>query len=331
MPSLETLDDGQRALLQLLLKQGKSYDDLAALLKTDATGVRRRAHDAVEALGPVTAGIGRDRRTEIADYLLGQQTASQRAATREFLEGSAAGRTWARTAAGALRPMAPEGLPEVPAEPEEMEQAFDALDRRTARQQEVSRSNRAGGMLLFAGLGLVLAIGLLWALGAFDSSDKPSTAGGATSTATTETPRRYETLQLAGMKPPKGGTPRANGVAAIVRTVGTEDLSLAIRGNNVPASPSAGSAYAVWLYSSPSSQLFLGFTPLVGKNRVVEQAFELPKDTANYKQVLLTRETVRDPKRPGAIVLRGPLQIVPPEARGQGTTTTPPQATTPSG
>lgn len=329
MPSLETLNDGQRALLQLLLKQGKSYDDLAALLKSDPTGVRKRAHDAVEALGPVTAGIGRERRNEVADYLLGQQTASQRAATREFLEGSAAGRTWARATSGALRPMAPTGLPEVPAEPEEVEEAFDALDKRTARQEEVKKSSRTGGMLLFAGLGLVLAIGLLWALGAFDSKDAKQTTNASTSTvATTETPTTFEPLQTAVMKPAKGSTSKTEAVAVIARPVGSEDLSLAIRAVDVPESSKSAWAYGIWLYSSPTTAQFVGFPKLVGKDHLLEAAFQLPKDTVNYKAVLLTRETVEKPKQPGALVLSGPLTKVPPSARGQGTTTTPAPSTT---
>ena len=89
MASLDSLSDGQRAVLQLLLRQNKSYDDLASLLKTDVDAVRARARGAVAAIGPDPAGIDEDRRDEIADYLLGQQSASRRAATREYLEGSA--------------------------------------------------------------------------------------------------------------------------------------------------------------------------------------------------------------------------------------------------
>src|ERR1044072_3214814 len=102
MAGLDTLNDLQRATLQLLLKQGKSYDEIAALLKTDPSAVQSRAHEAVAALGPSKPDIGEDRRREIADYLLGQQTASRRAATRAYLEDSADGRTWSRAVAGAL-------------------------------------------------------------------------------------------------------------------------------------------------------------------------------------------------------------------------------------
>ncbi|MDQ3722501.1 MAG: hypothetical protein M3376_05405, partial [Actinomycetota bacterium] len=112
MSSLDSLSDGQRAVLQLLLRQNKSYEDLASLLKTDLDAVRARARGAVAALGSEPAGIDEDRRDEIADYLLGQQSASRRAATREYLEGSAAGRSWARGIANALSPLANGELPD---------------------------------------------------------------------------------------------------------------------------------------------------------------------------------------------------------------------------
>jgi len=124
MATLQDLNDRQRAVLGLLLKQGRSYDEIAALLKSDASAVQARAHEAVRALGPVTPDIGDDRRREVADYLLGQQSASRRAATREYLGDSAAGRGWARSVAGALRPLAGDTLPDVPAEPQEVDQAF---------------------------------------------------------------------------------------------------------------------------------------------------------------------------------------------------------------
>src|ERR1700710_644683 len=106
MASLDSLTDGQRAILQLLLRQGKSYDDLATLLKSELDAVRARARGAVRELGPETTEVSETHRDEIADYLLGQQTASQRAATREFLEGSAPGRAWARSVGSALTPLA---------------------------------------------------------------------------------------------------------------------------------------------------------------------------------------------------------------------------------
>jgi len=315
MASHESLPADQRAILQLLLKQGKSYDDLAGLLNSDPAGVRRRAHEAVESLEPGGADIGIERRHEITDYLLGQQSASQRAATREYLEESSAGRSWARAAAGGLRPLGG-SLPEVPAEPAEVEQAFEALDRRSARQQEVRRSSQTGGRLLFAGLGLVLAIGLLWAFGAFDGAEDSAQSPTA-STATTEAPLQFEPLQTAVMKPPKGSRSKPEGISVIARKAGTQELSLAIEARKLRASPRQGSAYAVWLYTSPASAQFIGFTPLVRKDGALQAAFQLDKETDTFSEVLLTRETQDKPTTPGAILLRGPLQLVPDEARTQ--------------
>jgi len=103
----ESLPPDQRAVLQLLLKQGKSYDDLAGILRIDRDAVRGRATAALDSLGPRDgASIHAERRGEIADYLLGQQTASQRAATRAYLEESASARGWTRVVAGELRPLA---------------------------------------------------------------------------------------------------------------------------------------------------------------------------------------------------------------------------------
>ena len=72
MSGLETLPPDQRAVLQLILVQGRGYDDLAALLELDAEAVRSRAHAAVDGLGlPGGDAVGAAQRTRIADYLLG--------------------------------------------------------------------------------------------------------------------------------------------------------------------------------------------------------------------------------------------------------------------
>src|SRR5436190_18527090 len=113
MAELAALPPDQRAALQLLLTQGKTYDQLAQLLSIEPGAVRQRAHAALEALGPAD---GPDRRDEIADYLLGQQSGAEREATRAHLVESAAARTWAQDVARALRELAPDGVPEIPDE-----------------------------------------------------------------------------------------------------------------------------------------------------------------------------------------------------------------------
>ena len=116
MARLDQLPPDQRAVLQLLLKQGKSYGEIASVLKIERSAVKARAHDALAALGPEDADLSEDRRDEIGDHLLGQQDTGQQAATRSFLEGSPAGRAWARVVASELRDLAPDRLPEIPGE-----------------------------------------------------------------------------------------------------------------------------------------------------------------------------------------------------------------------
>jgi Sigma-70, region 4 len=121
MASIESLPPDQRAVLQLVLQRGRSYDDIAGLLSIERIAVRQRAHAALDALGPGTR-LDPDQRAQITDYLLGQQTDAEAAQTRERLASSAGERAWARVVASELAPLAGGKLPEIPAEgiPQEM-------------------------------------------------------------------------------------------------------------------------------------------------------------------------------------------------------------------
>jgi len=334
MASLDSLSDGQRAVLQLLLRQNKSYDDLASLLKTDVDAVRTRARGAVTALGPEPTGIDEDRRHEIADYLLGQQSASRRAATREYLEGSGAGRSWARGVANALSPLANGELPDIPAEREEVAEAFDALDARAARQVEVKKSSQLGGRLIAAGVGVLLAIAIILALSLSGDDEEPGTAAStsttpsATSTtsttATTPTGDVFEVKAQGTLRPPSGSESPARGEVAIVHFPDNDQYRLAFQATGLPPSSTRGSAYGVWLYSSATKQQFLGFPDTtVGADGKLETVSDLSPDTPAYAKVLLTRETSEAPKQPGTIVLTGSMVIAAQPSGGGGTATTP--------
>ena len=344
MGSIESLNDGQRAVLQLLLRRGKSYDEIAALLKSDAAAIRTRAHGAVEALGPDGSDVDADRRNEIADYLLGQQTASQRAATREYLEASAPGRSWARAASGALATLAgseADKLPEVPAEREEVAEAFGALEARAARQEEVQRQAKRGGWLLSAGLGLGLAIIIIAIIAIAKSggddnkgsgnavATTPATRTSTSPTATTPNPATDPQILAQGvMRPPDGSGSTASGQVAIVRFPENNRYRLALTAKGIPPSSSSGSAYAVWFYTSPGSALFLGFPDKVVKaDGKLDTVADLSPDTPNYKEVLLTSERSNAPTKPGTIVLRARLVIA--GSGGSGGSATTPTTTTP--
>lgn len=117
MSRVDTLPPDQKAVLQLLLKQGKGYDELSQLLRIEPEAVRDRALNALDALGPEEdPGISPERQDQIGDYLLGQLSGEQAQSTRTFLEGSAAGRAWARVVACELGQLASHGLPAIPEE-----------------------------------------------------------------------------------------------------------------------------------------------------------------------------------------------------------------------
>jgi len=115
MASIDSLPTDQRAVLELVLKRGRGYDDIARLLSVDRAAVRDRAVKALEALGPQTR-IPPERRAVLTDYLLGQLPEPIAQATRERLAQSASERAWARVLAAELAPIANHPLPEIPSE-----------------------------------------------------------------------------------------------------------------------------------------------------------------------------------------------------------------------
>ena len=78
---LETLPPDQRAVLQLILVQGRGYADLAATLRLDAAAVRERAHAGAAALAGRPGDVDADTRGRVVDYLLGQQDDGERIVT----------------------------------------------------------------------------------------------------------------------------------------------------------------------------------------------------------------------------------------------------------
>jgi hypothetical protein len=313
MPRIDDLPPDQRAVLSLLLKQGKSYDELAGLLRLEPAAVRVRAHDALLSLGPREGtALTEERYGEIADYLLGQQSASQRAATRAHLEGSAAARAWARVVSADLRGLAGDALPEIPAEGTEMDEAFDALQARTAARAEVARSSRLGGVLLLGGLGILVAVVLVLVLsGGSSKSTNSAVVAPPSSSATTTTPASTAptstTPQVVGqvnLTPPHGG--KALGIANVLTLQG--QLAVAIQAQAL-APTTTSQFYAVWLYNSPTDAQRLGFAPPVTSNGRLQATSTLTTAESRFHQLIITRESARSPTSPGTIVLAGPIAI----------------------
>jgi hypothetical protein len=114
MASLEPLAPDQRAVVSLLLQQGRSYDEIAALLGIAPEAVRSRAHAGLAALAP-EHGLPDEITGLLADYLLGQQPPRDAEATHGLLVESAPARGWASGVAARLAGVAPAPLPDVPA------------------------------------------------------------------------------------------------------------------------------------------------------------------------------------------------------------------------
>jgi Sigma-70, region 4 len=125
MASLESLPADQRAVLQLVLQRGRTYDEIARLLSIDRAAVRARALAAFDALGPQTR-VPPERRALITDYLLEQLPPRVRTVTRDRLAESAIERAWARVLSAELAPIASGPLPDIPNETSRREPAVPA-------------------------------------------------------------------------------------------------------------------------------------------------------------------------------------------------------------
>ncbi len=337
MSRLDELPADQKATLQLLLKQGKTYDELASLLRLDASAVRERALDALDALGPDTpAGLTTERQDEIADYLLGQQSASERLVTRQYLEESASGRAWARSVASELRPLAGDALPDVPAEGVEVDEAFEALDARREARVQQDRSSKLGGILLLVGIGVALAAALVFLIGGGDDDNggdgnrqadtAAQTTPAQTTTGTGTTPNNVEPEQQVNMTSPSG----ADTVAIGYVIKGDGRRVLGILGQGFASNANNDFYYAVWLKKG-NEHVRLGFVNQAvaasgedkGKlatgadpaaltrkedaplKRVLRRALD---NIYDYDTLLITRETARNPTAPGTVVVQGDIK-----------------------
>jgi sigma-70-like protein len=113
--TLDQLPAEQRAIIELVVQRGRSYDDLADVLGIPSPRVRELAREALTALAPVSARrVDDDRRGQIADYVLGQQSGAEQTATQTHLRRSEAGRAWASSLVDSLAAMYQDGPPEIP-------------------------------------------------------------------------------------------------------------------------------------------------------------------------------------------------------------------------
>ena len=327
MSRLDALPADQKSVLQLLLRQGKGYDDLSGLLRLDAEEVRSRAYDALDTLGPGAGGLSAERRHEIADWLLGQQDPDEAAATRALVEGSTAGRVWAHGVARELEPLAGDRLPELPAEAAATETPAEAAATETRAEADEAdddaehaatpfapapaagpRVSRRGGALLIGGALAAIAIAVVLVV-VLSGGDDNKPSGTATQAAnTTSTQAQPKVRAQVNLTPPKGApVKKAVAIVQFVDLNGQEAINAATQG--LPTSKKI--VYGLWFYNSKSqTKLIGGFDQTDNKGHLVLQG-QLPKgvDIASYKDLVITREKPStNPTSPGTIYLRGSIQ-----------------------
>ena len=298
MATFDQLSAEQRAILELVLKQGRGYDQLADTLGISERRVRELARDALVELAPVSAGrVEQDWRGQLADYVLGQQTGPESTATRGHLRRSEAARTWARSLLDSLDGLYEDGnLPTIP-DPER--------GRERARRQP--RVAAAGGPAdvrrrrLYAGAGglalVILVAVLLWPIGVLTGDDDD---GGGVSEASSGSPINT----------------RARGAAQIIKQGST--LAVQITAQGLP--PVSGQqAYVAWLYNSPRAAKAIGPVPSSGSGSIGGLG-ALPADYEKYKFIDISRQSASSGSRhSGDSVLRGLVKkLGRPVKRGKG-------------
>jgi hypothetical protein len=319
MSRLDDLPPDQRAALSLLLRQGKGYAQVAALLHIGERAVHDRAHAALAVLAPREArALSVERREEIGDYLLGQRPGlAERLRTRSVLDGSAEAQAWARAIAAELAPLAPGGLPEIPdgaGPPDGGERPPSAAPngagssppasppRSAARAAAQLPSSRLGGAILLAVIAAIVVVIVLLTTGG-GSHRRTDTAARSSTGAASTTPRASETKRLTLTSP--NPSSRALGVAAVLQEGSTYAFYLAAE----RLAPSKGFFYAVWLYNSPTSFKALNRSPAVGSDGRLQGGALLPSDAGSYREMIVTKETSERPTHPGPVVLSGSFAL----------------------
>src|SRR5579875_1128643 len=286
MAPIDSLPADQRAVLELVLRRGRSYDEIARLLSIDRAGVRRRALAALDTLGPQTR-VSADRRALITDYLLDALPA----AVAAELEGLAA------------RP-----LPEIPTN------GVAALPEGVGRSRGGPRrrpSSRLGGAILLALAAAVVLAFVVFAGGRAHRARPVLTRAQSAKTTTGSTPT---VLSVIALSAPGGGRSPA-GAAEFVRISGRMGVAIAAQGL-APNAKKPPNYYAAWLYNSPSDAYFLGFAAAVGSNGELRTGGFVPPNASHYHHLLLTLERTPShcttstckPSAPGQIVLEGTLK-----------------------
>ncbi|MET0206213.1 MAG: anti-sigma factor [Thermoleophilaceae bacterium] len=290
MATLDQLPAEQRAIVELVLQQGKTYDELAEMLGMPVERVRELARGSLIELAPVSVrAVEDDWRGQLADYVLGQQSGPEAAATKGHLRRSEAARSWTRSLLDSLEGLYPNGsMPAIP-EGERGRRATAAKPAGLAAPADADVKRRR--LLAAAGaLGaLILLAVLVWPVGVLTGGDEEPAAD-----------------QAAAGNESQNSSQTATGAAAGIAIVVEENAKKQLLVQAARLDPSKErEAYEVWLYNSQGDAKTLGgqVTDQQGNYQAVGP---LPADFENYRFIDISREPLdRQRGHSGASVLRG--------------------------
>lgn len=315
---LARLPPDQRAVLEMVLARGHSYDEIARLLKIDRAAVRQRALSALDALGPATR-TSPERRALITDYLLGQLPARVADEVRDHLSRSASERAWARVVASELAPLSPAPLPGIPAGEVDADPGADAGTTAAADHDSTARDSegfgapgpsrpvsRLGGAILLGAVAAAIIAAILifvvFGVGGSTAHKKPTAQSPPATASTTSTKASAKPLAQINLASPSHS--KAVGIAEVIKAGNAMGVVIVAQGLKAN---SHGNAYAIWLYNSPSSAYRLGYVrPGVTSSGRLQTAGRLPANASSYKQIVVALQHGASNK-PGKVVLKGTL------------------------
>ena len=281
MATFDQLNAEQRAILELVLQQERTYDELADMLGMPEERVRDLARGALVELAPVSVrGVEEDWRGQLSDYVLGQQSGPEATATKGHLRRSEAARSWTRSLLDSLEQLYRNGSMPVVPEGERGRRRSSApapaaegagLGAPAAPEVKRRRLLAAAGATLAA----LLLIVLVWPVGLLTGGDddEPAAQDGGSAPA-----------QNTGAGQGAGGAPA--GIAIVVEQNGKRQL-LVQAANLEPSG--RREAYEVWLYNSQGQARSLGgqVTDAQGTYQAVG---DLPADFSDYRFIDVSRE-----------------------------------------
>lgn len=335
MATFDQLDPEQRAIIELVLGKGRSYDALADMLDSTPSRVRELARDALTELSPTTAGrVDPEWRGQLADYILGQQSGPESTATQGHLKRSEPARNWTYSLVDSLdhlydngaEPVVPsagdgaaapprrererkrerervrpvrEEKPERAREREPLRKPAAAAEPMSDEARRVVRRRR----LIGGAIGLVVLAGIIVGIVALASG-----GGGGNNNKKSSTQAKNAPVKVLGsiiLNAQNGA--KAKGVAVIAQRGGQKQLIVQAA---LPAS-AQGDAYVVWLFNSPQDAISVG-AQVADKQGRFQGAGPLPANYQRYKSINVTRQKISANATTygGTLMLQGALTSI---------------------